>query len=113
LLELAAGQTEKHVLFDTNSASEPILHNLKIFGKSLNRVTTIFLSPCHYDHTDGLPGILDSVQRPIPVVAHPEIFRPCFEINSDESGTLASSAPAGLSLRRRARSSPYPVCLSR
>jgi 7,8-dihydropterin-6-yl-methyl-4-(beta-D-ribofuranosyl)aminobenzene 5'-phosphate synthase len=83
LLELAAGPEEQRILFDTNSASEPIAHNLKILGKSLEQVTSIFLSHCHYDHSDGLPGVLDALQRPIPVVAHAEIFRPCFEINRD------------------------------
>ena len=83
LLELKTEDAEKHILYDTNSEAAPILHNLKIMGKSLDHVTTIFLSHCHYDHTDGLAGILDAIDRPIPVLAHPEIFRPCFEINPD------------------------------
>ncbi len=83
LLELRTETFEKHILYDTNSAAAPILHNLQILGKSLDRVSTIFLSHCHYDHTDGLPGILEAIGRPIPVIAHPEIFRPCFEINPD------------------------------
>ena len=83
LLELKADACEKHILYDTNSAAAPILHNLKIMGKSLERVDTIFLSHCHYDHSDGLPGILEAIGRPVPVIAHSEIFRPCFEINAD------------------------------
>jgi 7,8-dihydropterin-6-yl-methyl-4-(beta-D-ribofuranosyl)aminobenzene 5'-phosphate synthase len=83
LLELKAGSCEKHILFDTNSAAEPILHNLNIMGKSLESVDTIFLSHCHYDHSDGLQGILQAMGRPVPVVAHCELFRPCFEINPD------------------------------
>ena len=83
LLELRAGDSEKHILFDTNSAAQPILHNLRIMGKSLDRVSTVYLSHCHYDHTDGLPGVLEALQRPVAVLAHPEIFRPCFEINPD------------------------------
>lgn len=83
LLELKTETFEKHILYDTNSASGPILHNLKIMGKSLDKVTGIFLSHCHYDHTDGLFGILESINQPLPVIAHPEIFRPCIEINPD------------------------------
>ena len=83
LLELKAETCEKRILYDTNSAAAPILHNLEIMGKSLKGVDTIFLSHCHYDHSDGLPGILESLGRPVPVIAHTEIFRPCFEINAD------------------------------
>ena len=83
LLELKTETLEKHILYDTNSAAAPILHNLKIMGKSLDKVTEIFLSHCHYDHTDGLFGILEAINQQLPVVAHPEIFRPCFEINPD------------------------------
>jgi 7,8-dihydropterin-6-yl-methyl-4-(beta-D-ribofuranosyl)aminobenzene 5'-phosphate synthase len=52
-------------------------------GKSLEKIEAIFLSHCHYDHCDGLLGILKAIRRPITVIAHPELFRPCFEINSD------------------------------
>lgn len=83
LLELKAETCEKKILYDTNSAAGPILHNLKILEKPLDDVSAIFLSHCHYDHTDGLAGILDAIDRPVPVIAHPEVFRPCFEINPD------------------------------
>jgi len=83
LLELRAGVIEKHILYDTNSDAAPILHNLRIMGKSLDRVSAIFLSHCHYDHTDGLAGVLSALNRPTPVFAHPQTFRPCFEINPD------------------------------
>lgn len=83
LLELSSDTSETQILYDTNSAAAPILHNMTILGKSLEEINSIFLSHCHYDHTDGLAGVLDALGRPISVVAHPEIFRPCFEINPD------------------------------
>ena len=83
LLELSGETSEMQILYDTNSSAAPILHNMSILGKSLKEINSIFLSHCHYDHTDGLVGVLDEISRPISVIAHPEIFRPCFEINSD------------------------------
>ena len=83
LLDLKSETEEKQILYDTNSSAFPILNNMKILGKSVENVGTIFLSHCHYDHTDGLTGVLEAIGRPVPVVAHPEIFRPCFEINPD------------------------------
>ncbi len=83
LMELQSKGVCKTILYDTNSASEPIIHNLQILGKSVDELSAIFLSHCHYDHTDGLTGILEAIGRPIPVIAHPELFRPCFEINQD------------------------------
>jgi 7,8-dihydropterin-6-yl-methyl-4-(beta-D-ribofuranosyl)aminobenzene 5'-phosphate synthase len=83
LLRLNARDIQKTILFDTNSAAKPVLNNLKLLGKNPQDISTIFLSHCHYDHTDGLAGILDALSRSVPVIAHPETFRPCFEINPD------------------------------
>lgn len=41
LLELSSDTSEKQILYDTNMAAEPILHNLNILGKSLEEVSTI------------------------------------------------------------------------
>ena len=83
LLELRTETFEKHILYDAQTGAAPILHNLKVLGTSLDNVSTIFLSHCHFDHTGGLAAVLEEIEPPIPVVCHPEIFRPCFEINPD------------------------------
>jgi 7,8-dihydropterin-6-yl-methyl-4-(beta-D-ribofuranosyl)aminobenzene 5'-phosphate synthase len=41
LLEIKSDACEKQILYDTNSAAAPILHNLKIMGKTLKEVDTI------------------------------------------------------------------------
>jgi 7,8-dihydropterin-6-yl-methyl-4-(beta-D-ribofuranosyl)aminobenzene 5'-phosphate synthase len=83
LLKLNTSSLEKVILFDTNSDADPLIYNTNILQLSLVDVSTIFLSHCHYDHTDGLLGILSAIDHPVSVIAHPEIFRPCFEINPD------------------------------
>lgn len=83
LLELQVGDQEKKVLYDTNQGSELILQNLEALGISLERLNYIFLSHCHFDHTGGLAGVLEALNRPIPIISHPGLFRPCFEIKPE------------------------------
>jgi 7,8-dihydropterin-6-yl-methyl-4-(beta-D-ribofuranosyl)aminobenzene 5'-phosphate synthase len=80
LVEVYKGEMETQILYDANQASEPLLQNIQTLGISLDRLNSIFLSHGHFDHTGGLAGMLEAIDRPIPVVGHPSIFRPCFEI---------------------------------
>ncbi len=83
LLEARAGTVKKQILFDSNSAAGPIIRNARVLGKDLSASSALFLSHCHYDHSDGLPLMLDAIGHPLPVISHPTLFRPCFEINPD------------------------------
>jgi 7,8-dihydropterin-6-yl-methyl-4-(beta-D-ribofuranosyl)aminobenzene 5'-phosphate synthase len=56
---------------------------LRSLGISLDRLNCIFLSHCHFDHTGGLAGVLEALDRPTPVISHPGLFRPCFEIKPE------------------------------
>jgi 7,8-dihydropterin-6-yl-methyl-4-(beta-D-ribofuranosyl)aminobenzene 5'-phosphate synthase len=65
----------ENILFDTGGSSEVLLHNMNELGLEPQSITKIFLSHGHYDHTYGLPGLLDSIDpvNPIPVFGHPSI----------------------------------------
>lgn len=80
LVQAYDGEMETQILYDANQASGPLLQNLQTLGISLDQLNSIFLSHGHFDHTGGLAGMLEAIDRPIPVVGHPSIFRPCFEI---------------------------------
>ncbi|HEC88359.1 MAG TPA: MBL fold metallo-hydrolase [Thermoplasmata archaeon] len=76
LIEVESEGIKKRVLFDTGQSAEPILHNMEILGIDPKTIDMVFLSHCHYDHTQGLVGILKEIKKTdIPIVAHPEIFR--------------------------------------
>lgn len=79
LLDVESAGVRKKILMDAGQSSTPILHNMTILGIDPTSVDMIFLSHCHYDHTKGLVGMLQAIQREdIPIIAHPTLFRPNF-----------------------------------
>lgn len=63
------------ILFDTGAKSDILLGNMRELGISPANIDKIFLSHGHYDHTGGLPGLLDSIKpvKPLPVFGHPSM----------------------------------------
>ena len=80
LIETESGS----VLFDTGQSGTVLLHNLNLLGIEPETINALAISHAHYDHTGGLPALLDwgSVGdlRPtgIPLHAHPDLFRERF-----------------------------------
>jgi len=60
------------LLFDTGQG-QGIISNSLALGRDLRDIETIVLSHGHYDHTGGLPQVLNLTGR-IPVHCHPDIF---------------------------------------
>jgi len=56
-------------LFDTGTRVKPLLDNLEILGYNPSSLDCVILSHNHYDHTDGLPGIIKE-NKDIPVYVH-------------------------------------------
>jgi len=66
---------DSSILFDAGQEATPIVHNLKLLNISINEIDAIVLSHCHYDHTGGLLDIVRKINKTVPVIAHPSIFR--------------------------------------
>lgn len=66
---------DETILFDTGGNSKVLLHNMKKLNLSIDDINKIFLSHGHFDHTKGLPGLLDVIEpaSPIQVFGHPSI----------------------------------------
>ena len=76
LLEACSGKVSKRILLDVGQSGKPILHNMKLLDVDPGSIDTVFLSHCHYDHTRGLVEMLKAIDKDIPVIGHPDIFRP-------------------------------------
>ncbi|PMQ01531.1 MAG: MBL fold metallo-hydrolase [Dictyoglomus sp. NZ13-RE01] len=67
---------EKHFLIDVGQSHEVLLHNMKLMEIDPNKIDAIILTHCHYDHTNGLAGLLKEIGKSnIPIIAHPDLFR--------------------------------------
>ena len=81
LLEARIDRGQKTILFDTGQSAAPVLQNMKSLGKNPGSIDMVVLSHCHFDHTGGLAGILETTERSrIPVIAHPSIYRSNFTV---------------------------------
>jgi len=74
LVRVYAGDTPRSILFDTGYTKFGVPHNLEVLGIDLQGIEAIVVSHGHMDHTGSLYPILESLGRPVKVVAHPEAF---------------------------------------
>ncbi|MGD9155962.1 MAG: MBL fold metallo-hydrolase [Bacillota bacterium] len=75
LLNVASKNVQKNILLDTGSTADTILYNMNILGLKPESIDMVFLTHCHYDHAGGLTGLLKVINKEVPVIAHPSIFR--------------------------------------
>jgi 7,8-dihydropterin-6-yl-methyl-4-(beta-D-ribofuranosyl)aminobenzene 5'-phosphate synthase len=82
------------ILFDTGRSGTVLLHNLDLLGIEPEAINALAVSHAHYDHTGGLPILLEQVAG-IPLYAHPDLFRERFSRRKELKSV-------GLSLEREA-----------
>lgn len=74
LIETDGEKDKLSILMDTGPSPDTIVHNADALGVDIGKISAVFLSHGHYDHTGGLMGVLRSSRRKTPVIAHPKIF---------------------------------------
>ena len=79
LLEARKHDLCRRILVDVGENPSALLHNLRLLGIQPSTIDALFLTHCHYDHTQGTVEVLKAVgKKGLPVVAHPDTFRPHF-----------------------------------
>jgi 7,8-dihydropterin-6-yl-methyl-4-(beta-D-ribofuranosyl)aminobenzene 5'-phosphate synthase len=74
LIETEAGR----VLFDTGQSGTVLLHNLAVLRVEPESIDALAISHAHYDHTGGLPALLERTRPGLPFYANPDLFRERF-----------------------------------
>ena len=74
MVEVYRDASRWRFLFDTGVSKDGMVSNADLFNISLD-VEAIILSHGHFDHITGLPSVLEKVNTPVKLVAHPEAFQ--------------------------------------
>ncbi len=90
LIETDAGR----VLFDTGQSGAVLLHNLELLGVAPATIDALAISHAHYDHTGGLPDLLEHLRSGVPLYANSDLFRERFSQREGKPQNI------GLSLTR-------------
>ena len=56
------------ILMDAGPSSTIILHNARKMGLNINKINCILLRHGHYDHLNGLMGVLKNIKEPTPSI---------------------------------------------
>jgi 7,8-dihydropterin-6-yl-methyl-4-(beta-D-ribofuranosyl)aminobenzene 5'-phosphate synthase len=76
LLEARKQEVCRRILVDVGQNPSALLHNMSLLGIQPSAIDALFLTHCHYDHTQGTVEVLKAVGKSgLPVVAHPDTFR--------------------------------------
>ncbi|MFW6437869.1 MAG: MBL fold metallo-hydrolase [Armatimonadota bacterium] len=73
-LAMLVRNTAESIMFDTGDSPET-WKNAEALGVELSEVCCVALSHGHYDHTNGLPALLERLGG-VTVTAHPAVFEP-------------------------------------
>lgn len=75
LIQVKSGDKQGTVLLDTGTSANGVLHNMKAFGINLSDLQAIVLSHGHFDHTSGLPNLIEKLEtQKFSLVLHPDAY---------------------------------------
>jgi len=76
LIRTINGSEEHATLMDVGISGTSFLHNARLLKIDLSAVEALVLSHGHFDHCGALAQVLPHLPKGIPLVVHPDAFRP-------------------------------------
>ena len=74
LVKTLGGAAAHTILLDTGYNASSLMHNMAWLGTDLSAIEALVISHSHMDHAGALYPVVEKINRPIPLVAHPDIF---------------------------------------
>lgn len=63
LVRLESQDNHELVLYDTGQSGDVLGHNINALGVDISQVRNLVISHGHFDHTGGIPWVLDATER--------------------------------------------------
>ena len=82
---------DRVILFDTGQTAEVLRYNMGNLGISPDEIDTVVLSHGHYDHTGGLPWLLNA-NHYLEIYGHPDVFADKYSNREGEYRYIGMSA---------------------
>jgi len=80
LIKVKAGNSTTTILLDAGLTGSTLIKNCRELNVDLGQVDVVVISHNHYDHTGGLLKALAEIGKPLPVIMHPDVFKPKYAI---------------------------------
>ena len=78
----------RRVLFDTGQSGTVLLHNLRLLGVAPETIDALAISHAHYDHTGGLPALLEHLRPDTALYANTDLFRERFSVRENQPRSI-------------------------
>ena len=88
-LSVLIEKQDRTFLFDTGQG-HTIIQNAKVLNKDLKKVSKIFLSHGHFDHTGGLEAVVQLCGK-MDIYAHPDVFTERFVVAKQKGKEITRS----------------------
>jgi len=89
---------DRRLLFDTGQGLV-LADNAQALSIDLGAVDTLVLSHGHYDHTGGIPALIQAARQPVAIHAHPDALVPKYHVTANGARSIGLPAASREALK--------------